>query len=1399
MRPSALEANLARTSVEVAVPDEYALLLELTEPWTGIHDSTAALLRELHHPFVGWPQALADLHARATGDLFYYVEDSRGPAGLALLSRLYAKVAREAPTAATREDAVRLWLYFLTQLAEHGEGRQLQRLAEPIAAGLRELAAVLEAQPRQLAPASPHLRRLAVVLAGRPRRVAEPALAPALELLATALDSVYARRLAAHDPADWYRQIAGRGRPPAEVAGISRRRITALRAGLARIRQEPTPTGALPARRLLALPDDDELVQAALDATDAIEPVTGKVRWLLELLRSPELAAVQEEVLRRLGLACVKVLAADEGAGEGAEARREAFVREVFRLLREGASPHRGAVADLIARIGREVCSTGDPDLVAVFVDEALATDFEYPEFSGFTSDWGVRVNPAHLRSIRAYLSIVEVDPLLAAPLIAALVVHLRLGGVFVTDTDLFQRDISSLLRRPVRPVYVLVLHLLRLLPVYFTVIGAEGELREVSTRLDELTERRDGVCHLLRKQCHVECNPRLVELTEEIARYWATGDPAPLRAYLPVEVYADLDPGDPTVRELRAAITGVVGGDPGSVHELFTLEPDELRRHLAAIPAIDAAAREKIDLLARLWHEIRDKYDRDPGDIVERLRSFGRVDRPLIGRLERALAADDAEQALLAALEVLEQLQEVILGAETRRPVENITFKRHIAAGIPSMYGSYREDRFDAAGLTFRVEALFPALLERVIDDGQLAPIDPATLRRVSGWLKLLLRALRIDGFRAQGLAHYLALLDETLAAPDTTLQQVTNVFQLMSSSIQSTIRSRILDAYERPTQLIVAGMLRRGVLAGTGNEHEDVLRHSEALLRTLIGEGFGLQRLDLLVGRVLRACDETRQGEAAAAASAPTTASAPTAAPAPSPRAAPLPPLAGELIPLDGPPDEAHGILSLGNKGFMLRRLTDLGFQVPGGFVLTTALHRPGRPPLRDELAPHLRERLRHLEATTGLRFGDPARPLLLSVRSGAPISMPGMLDSYLNVGINEGIAEGVAALRGSAWTAWDAYRRFLQFWGMGHGMARDSFSELIGEAKRRDGVAKKALLPATRMRELALTYRELVADAGVELVDDPFEQLLTCIGLVQRSWESESARTYRRELHVADEWRTAVVVQTMVFGNLGPRSGTGVVLTRNPAGRSESLQLWGDFVIQDQGDDVVSGLVETFPITESQRLHESRGAALSLEAEFPRIHERLDAVARQLVEAHGMNHQEIEFTFESDDPAGLFLLQARDTVVSASAILPMFEPSEQLEHDRLSMGIGVSGGALCGRIAHTAAEIEAVKERYPGEAVILLRPDTVPDDIPLVLQVDGMLTAIGGATSHAAVAARRLGKTCVVGCRSFAVDKRRSCSSIGGSVFAAGDLISIDGIDGSVYRGAHPSHQVQVMGRS
>jgi pyruvate,orthophosphate dikinase len=401
-----------------------------------------------------------------------------------------------------------------------------------------------------------------------------------------------------------------------------------------------------------------------------------------------------------------------------------------------------------------------------------------------------------------------------------------------------------------------------------------------------------------------------------------------------------------------------------------------------------------------------------------------------------------------------------------------------------------------------------------------------------------------------------------------------------------------------------------------------------------------------------------------------------------------------------------------------------------------------------------------------------------------------MPGILDTFLNVGLTVDLAQALAARPERAWATWDAYRRFLQFWGMSQGIERDRFDGLLREAKRRDGVQKKSQLSPERVAEVALAYRALLLDHRIPVPDDPFEQLEACVRLVLRSWHTEKARLYRSRMQISEEWGTGVLVQRMVYGNLHERSGTGVVLTCDPRRSTEDVRLFGDFVVQGQGDDVVSGLVETFPISESDRPAGSQGTLPSLERDFPRLYESLARIARFLIADQGMFHQEIEFTFEGDAPEDLYLLQSRDVVLHNEGEISVFVAGESLESARIAAGIGAAGGAISGRAAHTSEDVAELRRRVPGDPILLLRPDTVPDDIPLILQADGILAALGGATSHAAIAAQRLGRTCVVGCRSLQVDERARLSLLAGREIATGDFLSINGVDGSIYLGRHPT---------
>jgi pyruvate,orthophosphate dikinase len=313
-------------------------------------------------------------------------------------------------------------------------------------------------------------------------------------------------------------------------------------------------------------------------------------------------------------------------------------------------------------------------------------------------------------------------------------------------------------------------------------------------------------------------------------------------------------------------------------------------------------------------------------------------------------------------------------------------------------------------------------------------------------------------------------------------------------------------------------------------------------------------------------------------------------------------------------------------------------------------------------------------------------------------------------------------------------------------------------------------------------------------VQVVEDPFLQLRHCIQRVIQSWDADRAKLYRKEMKIADDWGTAVLVQAMVYGNLDDRSGTGVLFTRNPRKKTGGVSLFGDFVLRSQGEDVVRGLVETFPISEEQRRMAGQRAPLSMESHFPEIYGELLRISEDLVLVRGFNHQEVEFTFEDRDVPSLYVLQARDIITAEASVVTTFTPTPELDASYLAQGFGAGGGALSGRVAHSEKDIAEIWKDHPDCKIILVRPNTVPEDMHMIFLADGLLTSRGGATSHAAVAAQRIGRACVVGCRALHVDEREGKTTVGDRVIRSGDFLSINGYDGSVYVGAHEVKQTR-----
>ncbi len=321
---------------------------------------------------------------------------------------------------------------------------------------------------------------------------------------------------------------------------------------------------------------------------------------------------------------------------------------------------------------------------------------------------------------------------------------------------------------------------------------------------------------------------------------------------------------------------------------------------------------------------------------------------------------------------------------------------------------------------------------------------------------------------------------------------------------------------------------------------------------------------------------------------------------------------------------------------------------------------------------------------------------------------------------------------------------------------------------------------------MKTVALAYKKLIIDGGFTVEEDPFEQLLLIIRKVFDSWESAKAKTYRKIIVISEDWGTAVTVQTMVYGNISQESGSGVIFTHNPRWSGDILRLWGDFTVGNQGEDVVSGLVRTLPVSLIQQDFEMRETDVTLETHFPEIYKALKIWANDLIYDKGWSPQEIEFTFEGTSADDLYVLQSRDMTIRSRKEDFAFVFDKIKENRLLGHGIGVSGGAMSGRIVFDLEEIDTWRKKEPETPLILVRSDTVPDDIQEIYAADGLLTARGGLTSHAAVVAYRLEKTCVVGCADLVCNEKSRECTWGKKVLKTGDYIGIDGKQGAVYQG-------------
>ena len=500
------------------------------------------------------------------------------------------------------------------------------------------------------------------------------------------------------------------------------------------------------------------------------------------------------------------------------------------------------------------------------------------------------------------------------------------------------------------------------------------------------------------------------------------------------------------------------------------------------------------------------------------------------------------------------------------------------------------------------------------------------------------------------------------------------------------------------------------------------------------------------------------------------------------------------------------------LGGKGANLAEMTSLGLPVPQGFTITTEActqyYEDGRQ-INDEIQAQINEYIVKMEEITGKKFGDKENPLLVSVRSGARASMPGMMDTILNLGLNETVVETIAEKSGNARWAWDCYRRFIQMYSdVVMEVGKKYFEELIDKMKAERGVKQDVELTADDLKELAAQFKaEYKSKLGEDFPDDPKVQLMGAIKAVFRSWDNPRANVYRRDNDIPYSWGTAVNVQAMAFGNMGDDCGTGVAFTRDPA--TGERKLMGEFLKNAQGEDVVAGVRTPMPIAQ-------------MEQEFPEAFEQFKTVCKTL-EDHYRDMQDMEFTVENKK---LYMLQTRNGKRTAQAALkiacdlvdegmrteeeavamidprnldtllhPQFDAAALKAATPMGKGLGASPGAACGKIVFSAEDAVEWNER--GEKVVLVRLETSPEDITGMKASQGILTVRGGMTSHAAVVARGMGTCCVSGCGDIAMDEENKKFTLAGKEFHEGDCISIDGTTGNIYDGLIPTVDATIAG--
>ena len=1394
MESDALRINLEETAVErVAVDPKYAVLQETVAEYRGILKTAENLLFELNHPFKNWEIILPELRDFALKYFSSYVRHPKGPQAIEVLIDVFGDAIMNSSKEALEAKAIDYLLSYLQKIISEMNGANQKDIYPVLQKCFQSLTSLPEKKFFFLASSHIPLKRLGQIFLRK--LPPEVRISEFNGLLMRSLRASYEYWLQEEDPRLWFHGKEDDSPALGDKEGDIFERLShpRLREHLAQLEQLSSRDGTVETLRdLLTLPGYLEIVRAYKEIPGRLSGLWGerkegdqdqlgknrKIFALFKIMEMKGLQDIQEEALREINRTLIDLIQ------KAPPEEMQELIRKTFSLLKSSVEHYPQTALQCIQTIGAEVFNRAYSPMVELFLEQVLLFGFQYPGVQGVDANWQPISNPHHLMNVRIWLDIITRNPKWCSTLLSALIINLKLGGTCIKDTDLFQKEITKLLNAEIEPVYNLIKQLTKILPVHFNEIGAEGRLRDVTTEIDEISNRKDPLIHFLRKQSHVESSNLIEGFIKEIFHFWRAKDPSGLKKYLPPEICETLETQGPLIDEVHRILTQIFAAKGFTREEdLLRLADSELEGIMDREPDLDPTEKKRVALLIKIYRLVDQKYNLGFQEIRYHLQEASRWGFEGLDSLQRVLDRNDTQECLENLLTYLEGLKEIIVSPKCFEAREDIYRKRHIAVDIPSLYGRYQEKKFDSLGLTLRLENLANIYFERLIDSLDLSFITRATFFELILAIRYFFRAMQVDGISSIHLDKHLKLLEKSLEIKRFSFTQYLDIFRGFSEGVKDILSVYYVNAHKANLANLIRQMGRNNILPqylqAVGKEagpNEFIHQIGERFLRDLVASTFGLQYLDNFLTRIQVTLAEQKETLQEADLDLLMT----------------YDPKKVSCF-LHHPNPLTNDLIHLGSKGYNLVVLASEEVPVPPGFILTTEVFRCWRiiqdyKHAYDHFEREIHAGIQQIERTTGRKYGSSSQPLLLAVRSGSAISMPGMMATLLNVGLNEEIVEGLARTTGKVWFAWDNYRRFIQSWGMSFGMEREVFNEIMQAFKSRYKVEKKRQFSGEEMKKMAQTYRRAVEERNITLPEDPWAQLHVAIQQVLRSWDSTKAKQYREIMGISDAWGTAVIIQDMVFGNLDLSSGTGVVFTAHPYRKIRRVALWGDFTPGNQGEDIVGGLVSTYPISKEQKEMDEREGDLTLEQNYPEVYKNILEIAKKLVYEKNWNPQEVEFTFETSGKTGLYILQTRDMVSTKREKFEVFSPSAFLQKNFIGKGIGVSGGALSGRVVFKLEEIQRLRKKEPGTPLILVRSDTVPEDIKAISLTDGLLTAKGGQTSHAAIVAFELDKTAIVGCHNLAVMENKGRFMIGNTVVKQGDYISLDGRKGLVYLGKH-----------